>query len=155
MAHKTLIGGTAYEIKGGRDLIGGTGYEKKQGKTLVNGTARAISFAPEEYILTIIGGNTGTTGAYVTYAGTKYGSGTLRIPIGASVNIVVGYSQMSYANVTLTGAGTLTNLDSTSSSKRYKYTPARDATIQFEKISPSPQNPSIYYWRGTITEAAV
>lgn len=44
MAHKTLIGGTAYKIRGGRDLINGTGYDKKQGKTLVNGTARAISF---------------------------------------------------------------------------------------------------------------
>lgn len=44
MAHKALIGGTAYEIKGGRDLIDGTGYDKKQGKTLVNGTGYDISF---------------------------------------------------------------------------------------------------------------
>lgn len=42
MAHKTLIGGTAYKIKGGRDLIGGTGYAKKSGKVLINGTAYGI-----------------------------------------------------------------------------------------------------------------
>lgn len=45
MAHKTLIGGTAYKIKGGRDLIGGTGYAKKNGKALINGTAYDIPFS--------------------------------------------------------------------------------------------------------------
>ena len=45
MAHKTLIGGTAYEIKGGRDLIGGTGYAKKKGRVLVNGTGYDIPFS--------------------------------------------------------------------------------------------------------------
>lgn len=44
MAHKTLIGGTAYDVKGGRDLIGGTGYAKKNGKALINGTAYSIKF---------------------------------------------------------------------------------------------------------------
>lgn len=44
MAHKTLISGTAYDVKGGRDLIAGTGYAKKQGKTLIDGTEYAISF---------------------------------------------------------------------------------------------------------------
>lgn len=44
MAHKTLIGGTAYNIKGGRDLIAGTGYAKKQGKTLINGTTFILPF---------------------------------------------------------------------------------------------------------------
>lgn len=45
MAHKTLIGGTAYEIKGGRDLIGGTGYSKKNGKVLIYGTVYDIPFS--------------------------------------------------------------------------------------------------------------
>lgn len=44
MAHKTLIGGTAYEIKGGKTLIGGTGYEIKGGKTLVGGTGYNVKF---------------------------------------------------------------------------------------------------------------
>lgn len=42
MAHKTLIDGTAYEIKGGRDLIGGTGYSKKNGKVPIDGTVYDI-----------------------------------------------------------------------------------------------------------------
>lgn len=42
MAHKTLIGGTAYEIKGGRDLIGGTVHSKKNGKAIINGTVYDI-----------------------------------------------------------------------------------------------------------------
>ena len=46
MAHKTLIGGTAYEIKGGRDLIGGTSYSIKKGRTLIGGAGYDITFAP-------------------------------------------------------------------------------------------------------------
>lgn len=45
MAHKTLIGGTAYTIKGGKDLIAGTSYAKKQGKVLVAGTKMSIPFS--------------------------------------------------------------------------------------------------------------
>jgi hypothetical protein len=44
MAHKTLIGGTAYEIKGGNTLIDGTAYSIKSGKTLIDGTAYEIGF---------------------------------------------------------------------------------------------------------------
>ena len=45
MAHKTLISGTAYAVKGGRELIGGTGYAKKKGRVLVNGTGYDIPFS--------------------------------------------------------------------------------------------------------------
>lgn len=44
MAHKTLIGGTAYEISGGKTLVGGTAYSIDKGKTLVGGTAYEIGF---------------------------------------------------------------------------------------------------------------
>lgn len=44
MAHKTLIGGTAYEIGGGRTLVNGTGYSIDKGKTLVGGTEYDINF---------------------------------------------------------------------------------------------------------------
>ena len=47
MAHKTLIGGTAYEISGGKTLIGGTAYSIKNGKTLIDGTAHEVAFGPE------------------------------------------------------------------------------------------------------------
>ena len=58
MAHKTLIGGTAYNIKGGRDLIGGTGYAKKKGRVLVNGTGYDIPFSSGIPIGTIPVGST-------------------------------------------------------------------------------------------------
>lgn len=44
MAHKTLIGGTAYEIGGGRTLVGGTGYSIDKGRVRVDGTGYDISF---------------------------------------------------------------------------------------------------------------
>jgi hypothetical protein len=47
MAHKTLVGGTAYDTKGGKCLVGGTGYGIKKGRTLVGGTGYDISFATE------------------------------------------------------------------------------------------------------------
>lgn len=45
MAHKVLVGGTGYAIKGGKTLIGGTGYNIKGGRTLIDGTAYKIAFA--------------------------------------------------------------------------------------------------------------
>lgn len=45
MAHKTLIGGTAYEIGGGKTLVNGTAYSIDKGKTLVGGTVYSISFS--------------------------------------------------------------------------------------------------------------
>ena len=44
MAHKVLIGGTAYDTKGGRCLVNGTGYSIKKGRTLIGGTGYDISF---------------------------------------------------------------------------------------------------------------
>lgn len=46
MAHKVLVNGTAYAVKGGRTLIGGTGYSINRGRTLVNGTGYNIDFTP-------------------------------------------------------------------------------------------------------------
>lgn len=44
MAHKTLVGGTAYDISGGKTLVGGTGYSISKGRTLVGGTGYDINF---------------------------------------------------------------------------------------------------------------
>ena len=45
MSHKTIIGGTAYDVKGGKCLVGGTGYDIKKGRTLIGGTGYDITFA--------------------------------------------------------------------------------------------------------------
>lgn len=51
MAHKTLIGGTAHKISGGKTLIGGTVYSIAGGKTLIDGTAYYISFLSADPVL--------------------------------------------------------------------------------------------------------
>lgn len=55
MAHKVNVGGTAYEIGGGKTLIGGTAYSIDKGKTLVGGTAYEVGFVVQMATLTIIG----------------------------------------------------------------------------------------------------
>lgn len=151
MAHKTLIGGTAYEIKGGRDLIGGTGYGCKAGKTIIGGTAFTVPFGSSEYTLTISGGDTSNAGAYVTYGGRKYGNGTLKIPVGDSVRVSVGSSTGNVGGtwVKLSGAGTLSGGGISGYERNYTYTPAANATIQFKKGGNPPQ---FVMWHGTITE---
>lgn len=44
--HKTLVNGTAYEVKGGKCLVNGTVYSIKNGRTLIGGTGYDITFAP-------------------------------------------------------------------------------------------------------------
>ena len=42
--HKTFIGGTAYDVKGGKCLVNGTVYSVKKGRTLIGGTGYDITF---------------------------------------------------------------------------------------------------------------
>lgn len=46
MAHKTKIGGTNYEVSGGKTKVGGTNYGIAGGRTKVGGTNYGISFGP-------------------------------------------------------------------------------------------------------------
>ena len=48
-AHKTLVNGTAYEVKGGKCLVNGTSYDIKKGRTLIGGTGYDITFGPPSY----------------------------------------------------------------------------------------------------------
>ncbi len=74
MAHKTKVGGTDYEIKGGRTLVNGTGYGIKKGRTMVDGTGYDVSFA-KEHTISIVGySNSDSKYANVTINGTVYGT---------------------------------------------------------------------------------
>ena len=42
--HKTIIGGTAYEVKGGKCMVNGTVYNILKGRTLIDGTGWDITF---------------------------------------------------------------------------------------------------------------
>ena len=47
MSHKTLVNGTAYEVKGGKCLVNGTSYDIKKGRTLIGGTGDDVTFSSE------------------------------------------------------------------------------------------------------------
>ena len=51
MSHKTLVNGTAYEVKGGKCLVNGTSYDIKKGRTLIGGTGEDIVFSSVSPIL--------------------------------------------------------------------------------------------------------
>ena len=88
MAHKTLIGGTAYEISGGKTLIGGTAYSIDKGKTLVGGTAYEVGFG-QPVTITIIGsGNSSYCG--VAIDGTIcISAATVEVPVGTVIRCFV------------------------------------------------------------------
>lgn len=47
-AHKTLVGGTAYTVKGGKCMVGGTVYNILKGRTLIDGTGWDITLPSAE-----------------------------------------------------------------------------------------------------------
>lgn len=49
-AHKTLINGTAYTVKGGKCMVNGTVYNILKGRTLIDGTGYDITFKPQVHI---------------------------------------------------------------------------------------------------------
>lgn len=120
MAHKTLIGGTAYEIKGGRTLVNGTDYDIKAGKTLVGGTAYDVSFGePVTVNISLISGVANESLTYaeingVKYTGTKTGlqvmSGDIiKLYCGATFSTGTPYVKINGTKTSLaTGVGTIT-----------------------------------------------
>lgn len=69
MAHKTKVGGTAYNTKGGKCLVGGTAYSIKKGRTMVGGTGYDVSFFSFSVVVDI---TAIISVASVTIRGTKY-----------------------------------------------------------------------------------
>lgn len=128
MVHKTLIGGTAYEVSGGKTLIGGTAYNIVSGKTLIGGTAYEIGFGPRwrRHELEIVPGAYTITGVnsgkdnYTSFVSKKvyasysfsadagfYGTGTSATATSSNYSSYVGYyaindneSEIDYVNKT-------------------------------------------------------
>lgn len=93
MANKTLVGGTAYEVKGGRCLVDGTAYSILKGRTLVDGTGYGVNFGPSIIPVTITGnGNESYT--YAEINGTKHTKATSGIEVspGDVISFTVGKS---------------------------------------------------------------
>lgn len=53
-AHKTLVNGTAYTVKGGKCMVGGTVYNILKGRTLIGGTGYDITL-PEPLVMPVKG----------------------------------------------------------------------------------------------------
>lgn len=93
MAHKTLIGGTAYEIGGGKTLVGGTAYSIDKGKTLVGGTAYEVGFGGDMATVRLMSDTfeNDHAGAYISYVNPDGDSvfintaGEYKIPIGTII----------------------------------------------------------------------
>ena len=88
MAHKAMIGGTVYEIGGGKAMVGGAVYDIEKGKTMVSGTVREIAFA--EMITVTITGYGAAGKLYIVIDGTEYRSGTIDIEKGTVITVFVG-----------------------------------------------------------------
>ena len=132
MAHKTLIDGTAYNIKGGRDLIGGTGYAKKSGKVLIDGTVYAIEFVKKLRITIVNAIDSSNMSGSVIYNGKAHTSGTLEVEQGETVTIALrndGGNGWCFVGVNGNDAA------SGSSHVEYTYTVTKNASIRFDSYS--------------------
>ena len=73
MGHKTIVGGTQYNVKKGKALVGGTEYSVKKGKTLVDGTVYEVGFV-KPVVTIMLRGDFSYSG--VRYNGVYYSSPT-------------------------------------------------------------------------------
>lgn len=163
MAHKNLIGGTAYETTGGKCLVGGTGYTIQKGRTLIGGTGYDISFS-KPITITITGGGGST--ASVTINGITYTTAaTITVDAGTEVKIWISTGSEGSASVTLFESedaytGTyLARCSATSdgytkpvSAEDWAYgNPINDVTIYMETY----KTEGDYYARATYTDVFV
>lgn len=133
MAHKTLIGGTSYEVSGGKAMIGGTGYDIASGKTLVDGTGYDIMF---RIPVTVINGNITSTGGktiqYAEYEGKRYTDKTIYVVPGEEVRVYIRASLPGLSNFDFIVYGVNERgkrVDD--SSKEYYLTVTKPSTIEF------------------------
>lgn len=142
MAHKTLIGGTAYEISGGKPLVNGTAYSIDKGKTLVGGTAYEVGFGPPPATITITEGP-GSTAACIEIDGVTYNSPTtVSVPVGTVVKCYAyaantyGYAAGGY--IYLSETGNSTNVETNRKAgayATYEYTVSGDVSIKLTTSS--------------------
>ena len=130
MAHKTLIGGTAYEIGGGKDMVGGTVYEIADGRNLIDGTVHEIAFSGK--VTVNIEGRGNSNYCYVKIGNTTYTAPvTLEIEAGTEMQFLASSAQAtSRKNAKITLNGSVVSTGSTASSGGdASYTLAPDCAV--------------------------
>lgn len=93
MAQKVLIGGTAYELSGGKALKDGSAYSIENGKTAIDGATYNISLSKKTIQLAIAGSILGssTYGSYVQVGTTRYTTvGTYEVEVGETITVAAG-----------------------------------------------------------------
>lgn len=93
MAHKTLVGGTAYENKGGRGLVDGTVYSILKGRALVDGTGYDVAFGPESVLVMIV--TDGHAYASVEINGVEYQKNPAAVEVNAGDALTFNISSQS------------------------------------------------------------
>lgn len=106
--HKTLIGGTAYEVKAGKCLINGTAYAIQKGRTLINGTGYDIALVTvKKHIIRMSSdrSNLNPKDSYVVVNGVTYDPyPSNEIEAEGDVQVTVGiYAAMAGGTITLNG----------------------------------------------------
>lgn len=141
MAHKTLVDGTAYEIKGGKALVDGTVYSIKNGKTLVGGTVYEIGFVKMATITLDFtdAGIAGLLAAEVNgtlyqggFGGVHYGKVyEISVPVGEKIACKISSSDIYTSNIVVNGTTVL----STNDAATYEYLVIGNATIKFDNLT--------------------
>lgn len=91
--HKTLVNGTAYDVKGGKCLVNGTVYSIKKGRALVGGTGYDVTFEePASKSWYLNEGLSGTVDATVIF---KSSDGTSYVRIKYGFN-ALGFYTLQY-----------------------------------------------------------
>ena len=140
MTHKALIGGTAYEIGGGKTLVNGTAYSIDKGKTLVGGTVYEVGFA-EMATITLDFSSAAMAGHLsVKVNGTEYSGGyggghngkvyEISVPVGDEIVCTLN-SGVYLCKIVINGATVVSTKDGAT----YEYTVIGNATIIFNSTT--------------------
>ena len=149
MAHKTLVGGTAYDTKGGRCLVNGTGYSIKKGRTLVDGTGYDISFGHK--VAVTITGSGDASYSYAIINGASYSKAASGIEVETGDIITFGvYGSMSQTG-TLVVDGRTTVSASENSTETYNWTVPSGVSKVTINLAVSGNNPYTRYATITVT----
>lgn len=130
--HKTLINGTAYDVKSGKCLINGTGYAVKKGRALIDGTGYDVSFPKKTFHITYSINEGYYNVNRIIYNGEYLkGNGELYLEDGESIDLYVerasGYQ--GEVNLWVNLNGTRVASYSTDSSITYRFTPTSNCNI--------------------------
>ena len=103
MVHKTLVNGTAYEVKGGKCLVNGTSYDIKKGRTLIGGTGYDIEFGSKTWLINASLSdrsldNLGYIPNYSGYVGPPFISNGISF-LGMSIKLSTGIYEEKYLNI--------------------------------------------------------